>query len=83
MAEPAVVNTSPLIILSRAGELRLLQVAAERVVLPTAVHREIAAYGPDDVTVQAITATSWLQVVASPPVPQHVQAFDLGPESRR
>ena len=78
MAEPAIVDTSPLFILSRTGELRLLQLAAERVVLPAAVHHEIAAYGPDDPTVRAITATPWLEVVPSPPVPQHVQAFDLG-----
>ena len=78
MAESAVVDTSPLIILSRAGELHLLQLAAEQVVVPTAVQREIEAYGPDDPTVRAIAATPWLQVVASAPLPERVRALDLG-----
>jgi predicted nucleic acid-binding protein len=53
--------------------------AAEEVVLPAAVHHEVAAYGPDDPTVQAILVTPWLTIVASPPLPQSIESLDLGP----
>src|SRR5215211_6762615 len=76
--EPAVVDTSPLVVLSRADELHVLQMAAPEVVLPAAVHLEIAAYSPDDPTVKAISATPWLTIVHSPPLPQATSSLDLG-----
>jgi predicted nucleic acid-binding protein len=79
VAEPAVVDTSPLVVLSRADELHLLQIAAQEVVIPAAVHREVAAYGPDDPTVKAIAVTPWLKIVASPRLPQTIESLDLGP----
>jgi predicted nucleic acid-binding protein len=40
--------------------------------------KEIAVKGPSDVTVQAVTETSWLEVVDTPPIPSIIQAWDLG-----
>ena len=74
-----IVDTSPLIVLSRAHLLDLLTIAGERVLVPTAVIAEVAAYGPDDPTFQAVSATPWLVTVESPPVPEMVGHYDLGP----
>jgi len=50
MADQAVVNASPLICLSRAGLVDLLRQAAQTIIVPAAVAREILARGPRDVT---------------------------------
>ena len=78
MAERPAVNTSPLVFLSRAGLLKLLNVAAERIVVPAAVMEEISVKGPSDVTVRAVIEADWLEVVDTPPVPPSIQAWDLG-----
>jgi predicted nucleic acid-binding protein len=56
--EPAIVNSSPLIFLSKAGLLDWLQLAADTVLVPEAVAREINRRGPADVTANALTRTS-------------------------
>ncbi len=58
-----VVDTSPLIFLSKLNRLDLLQ-GAERILVPTAVLREIQEY-PDEVAAEVEKAQrSWLQVQA-------------------
>lgn len=79
MPEPAVVNSSPLIFLSKAGLLDWLQLAADTVLVPEAVAREINRRGPADVTVNALTRTSWVRIVAVPAIPPVIQSWDLGP----
>jgi predicted nucleic acid-binding protein len=78
VAERPAVNTSPLVFLSRAGLLELLQVAGDRLVVPAAVMDEIVVRGPSDPTVRAVSRTSWLTVVETPAAPHLVQAWDLG-----
>jgi predicted nucleic acid-binding protein len=79
VGEAAVVNASPLIHLSRAGYLSLLEVTGSTVVVPAPVAEEIRAKGAVDVTAQAIEGTPWLEVVPAPAVPQEIAAWDLGP----
>jgi len=74
----AVINTSPLIFLSKAGLVDLLQVLSPEIVVPTAVCNEIYAYGEDDVTAKALREIDWLVVRETPEVPTTIQNWDLG-----
>lgn len=78
MAERAAANASPLIFLSRAGLIDLLQLISSEVVIPETVAAEILRRGPSDLTAQAIAGTPWLVVVQTPPVPLQIQAWGLG-----
>lgn len=55
MAAPRIVNSSPLIFLSRVDLFEALRLAASAVLVPTRVVDEISERGPDDPTVQAIS----------------------------
>lgn len=79
MAERPAINASPLILLTKAGLLDLLQSVSQEVVVPAAVAIEIQQYGVKDVTAQAIALTDWLIVVETPPVSELIQSWDLGP----
>lgn len=79
MGPVAVVNASPLIFLSRAGLVELLQTTASRVVVPEAVAAEIRMRGPSDPTVRVLDQTRWLETVPVAHVPVEIVAWDLGP----
>ena len=79
MADQAVVNASPLILLSRGGHLDLLRLVADVVLVPAAVADEILARGEGDVTAKAVAHTPWIEVVSAPEVPATVHAWALGP----
>jgi predicted nucleic acid-binding protein len=79
VAESAVVNASPLIFLSRAGLIDLLQLVSAEVIVPESVATEIEVRGKRDPTAQALANTSWLVVTQTPPVPAQIQAWGLGP----
>ncbi len=66
-----------MILLTRVGLLDLL--VSQEIVVPAAVAIEIQQYGVRDVTSQAIAQTNWLVVVETPPVPELIQSWDLGP----
>ena len=78
MTEHRVVNTSPLIYLSRANLLELLGDGAERVIVPQAVSDEIFAWPTADAAQLAIRSTSWLTTVPEESIPSLVAAWDLG-----
>ena len=78
MIEPPVVNSSPIIALSRAESLHLLQVASERLLVPMEVVAEIRSYGPEDPAVRALTQTAWLETVETPPPPEALLGSNLG-----
>ena len=78
MAEPPVVNASPLIVLAHGGLFDLLRVAGDHLLVPAAVANEIRRRGPADPTVQAMNQASWLTVVEDPPIPPSILAWDLG-----
>jgi predicted nucleic acid-binding protein len=78
MAETAAVNASPLICLCRAGLSDLLRGAAETVVVPASVAREILARGPRDPTAGVLGSSPWLKQVEDPVIPPNILAWDLG-----
>lgn len=78
MAERPAINASPLILLTRVGQLSLLQLVNEEIVVPAAVATEIQQYGATDVTVEALAQTEWLVVVETPPVPEPIHSRNLG-----
>ena len=79
MAERAVVNASPLIFLTRAGLLDLLQLLSSEIIVPEIVATEIEIRGKSDPTAQAIANTPWLLVTPTQPVPAQIQSWGLGP----
>jgi predicted nucleic acid-binding protein len=76
MPELPVVNASPLIILSRAGRLDLLQLVADRIIIPAAVAEEVTAHS--DEAAHAISEHAWLEHVPAVPMSAAVAAWDLG-----
>lgn len=78
MAEPAVVNASPLIFLAGAGLAELAQLAGTPVQIPKAVIEEIERYGPTDATAMAVRQMDWLVAVDSGPAPAIIERWDLG-----
>ncbi|MFH7243594.1 MAG: DUF3368 domain-containing protein [Spirulina sp.] len=76
-ALPPVINTSPLIFLTKADLLSLLQVRYVTVLVPTIVVQEIQQYGPLDTTAQTIQRTDWLTIVEAPPTASALQACNL------
>ena len=78
MAERPSINASPLIYLSRAGLLDLLQVIAPEIVVPQTVAAEILRRDATDVTAQAIQQNDWLKVLQTPPIPPEITAWSLG-----
>lgn len=78
MAFSPAINASPLILLTKAGLLNLLQLLSQEIVVPAAVATEIGQYGETDVTALALAQTEWLVVVETPPVPELIQSWDLG-----
>lgn len=78
MAERPATNASPLIFLSRAGLLELLQLEGNEIVVPKPVADEIQRRNADDPAVQAIGKTNWLRVLDPAPIPDTIQAWDLG-----
>ena len=63
MHDVAVVDASPLILLSRVVRLGFLRVAASRIVVPEPVLTELRAKGEDDATVRAVVCAPWIDVV--------------------
>ncbi|MDA0267770.1 MAG: DUF3368 domain-containing protein [Cyanobacteria bacterium] len=76
-APPPVINTSPLIFLSKADLLSLLHVRYPTVLVPATVVQEIQQYGPLDTTARTLQTTAWLTVVETPPPSPDLQACNL------
>jgi predicted nucleic acid-binding protein len=75
----AVANASPLIFLTRASLLHLLQHFARRILVPAPVYSEIRERGSDDITVRALEISPWIELVPPPPVPEQILGWGLGP----
>jgi len=79
VSSPPVVNASPLIFLSHAGLIDLLQIEGPNVCVPGAVSREILRRGSHDPTVGILKSTPWLHEVELVRPVRKVQAWKLGP----
>lgn len=79
MPEQAVVNASPLIFLSKARLIDLLQQAARSILVPEMVALEVNRRGEQDPTARALATTPWISTIATPSVPPLIQSWDLGP----
>lgn len=77
MTEQVIINSSPLIFLSKANYLELLRVAGKTVFVPDTVISEIQQRGSNDVTVKALQKADWIKPVSVIPDPR-IQAWDLG-----
>ena len=73
-----IVNTSPLVVLVRAGHPEMLLVGASEVDVPEPVLRELETHGPDDPTVRAIGEIDWISKVRAPKIDPAIAAWDLG-----
>jgi predicted nucleic acid-binding protein len=74
----AVIDASPLILLSRIVRLDLLLTLGRRLVVPVPVLEEIHAKGEQDVGVQQLRGASYLEAVPPPAIPESVLRWDLG-----
>jgi predicted nucleic acid-binding protein len=72
-----VINTSPLIFLSKADLLPLLRTHYASVLVPEIVLAEILQHGPLNETYQTIQQTDWLTVVETPPPTSELQSCHL------
>ncbi|MFW6148092.1 MAG: DUF3368 domain-containing protein [Thermodesulfobacteriota bacterium] len=79
MGNPAVINASPLIFFSRGQKMDLLHHFADPIFVPEPVADEIRMRGPEDVTAKSLENTSWLKIVTSPPTPEIISDWTLGP----
>lgn len=71
-----VVNASPLILLCKAGHVRLLEDLGRNVFVPCAVVNEVVAY-PDDEAGKSLRSYTWIKQVHVA-VPDSIKAWDLG-----
>ena len=78
MVNLTVINTSPLIFLSKGGLIDLLQLLSPEIIVPEAVMNEIEAYGMDDITAKILKKTKWLVVRKTPNIPTVIQNWNLG-----
>ena len=74
----AVSNTSPLIVLAKAGLLELLPKLFSEVAVPEAVRDEIMAGGDDDAMKRALPNRVWLRAVVLAPPLSPLAAMQLG-----
>jgi predicted nucleic acid-binding protein len=74
-----IVNASPIIFLSRAGHLSLLEGFYRSVLVPSQVANELGARGDADASALALASTSWLVQVEVTDIPLSVERWGLGP----
>ncbi len=74
----AVLDASPLILLSRIGHLDLLLALGRPLVVPLPVFEELGEKGSQDLTVRAVGEAPFLQVLPVEPLPDAIVRWDLG-----
>jgi hypothetical protein len=74
----AVLDASPLILLSRISRLDLLLTLRRRLVVPVPVLEEVRAKGNQDPSVREIQQASYLEEVPALPVADSIRRWDLG-----
>lgn len=76
MAERVVVNSSPLIALSRASRIDLLTLVGTPVHVPESVSREVRAHS--DEAARALETVAWLKTIPDAEMLPLVRGWDLG-----
>ena len=79
MPSRRIVNTSPLILLTKIGRLDFLQLGGVEVIVPDTVVGEIEAGLGHDSTIEVIRRTAWLSVMPCPALPETVRDCKLDP----
>jgi predicted nucleic acid-binding protein len=74
----AVLDASPLILLSRSSHLDLLLSLQRPLVVPFPVFEEIRAKGSADSAVLSVERAAFLRIVPTPPIPDAIERWDLG-----
>ena len=74
----AVIDASPLILLSRISRLDLLLTLERRLIVPTSVLQEVRAKGDQDPAVQDVGRARYLEEVPALPIPEPIRRWDLG-----
>src|SRR6476469_9740541 len=74
----AVVDASPLILLSRIGQLELLLVLERPLAVPLPVFEEIQEKGSQDRVVQSFAQATFFKVVPAPLIPDSIERWVLG-----
>ncbi|GMV58064.1 MAG: hypothetical protein AMXMBFR72_11760 [Betaproteobacteria bacterium] len=77
-AEAWVVNTSPLILLGKIGQLDLLEALAPQVLVPAAVVEELTAGADRDPEGPSMLTWAQARSAQNVPVPQSIAGWDLG-----
>jgi predicted nucleic acid-binding protein len=72
-----VVDASPLIHLSRTGNIDLLKSLGPTIVVPASVYDEVRAKASDE-SAHVIQETSWLHCVPKSPIPADIARWSLG-----
>jgi predicted nucleic acid-binding protein len=78
VAEPPASNASPLIVLARAGHLRLLRELYGTVIVPGAVVSELLRGPASDAAAAALQSETWLKRTAVGDIPTRIATWDLG-----
>lgn len=74
-----VVNASPLILLTKVGQLQLLPAIASSIIVPRVVLGELEAGDSTDRAAELVAAAPWASIVESPSsIPEEVLVWDLG-----
>lgn len=74
---PPVIDSSPLILLARVDALSLLKLLGSRILVPTAVAREVREKASDPAT-KALVVEPWLEVVKIPEPEPEILAWEMG-----
>jgi predicted nucleic acid-binding protein len=72
-----VVNASPIIYLHQVSLLDQLNEPGVTVLVPDSVLEELGGLGPDDPARLAVLDACWIEVVATPPIPDSLPPFRL------
>jgi predicted nucleic acid-binding protein len=78
MADVAIVNASPLILLARGGHAGILPLFYKHILIPRPVADEILVRGGQDVTVSVMRQADWLEVVTVNVIPRSIEMWGLG-----
>ena len=78
MNDLAVVDASPLIVLSLSSRVEILRCAADHIVVPATVESEVLAGASDRRTIETVRRTEWISVLPDAAIPPALAVWDLG-----